>query len=111
MYFRMPLGLAVATLVFLGLTARAADDAWMMGVAGVKITPEKPVVLAGYAARTKPFEKVTQDIYAKALALQDAAGQRAVLVTFDICILPADVASQMRERIAQQSKLDPAAIL
>jgi hypothetical protein len=52
---------------------------WKAGLATVKITPEKPVPMAGYASRTKPFEKVEQDIYAKALALEDRQGHRAVL--------------------------------
>lgn len=93
------------------MPAFAADDDWLAAAASIKITPEKPVLLAGYAARTKPFEKVTQDIFAKALALQDSAGSRAVIVTLDICIIPADVANQIRDRIAQKTKLDAAAIL
>lgn len=40
----------------------AADMEWNAGLATVKITPEKPVPMAGYASRTKPFEKVEQDI-------------------------------------------------
>src|SRR6476660_361602 len=92
-------------------TARAADPEWSAGIASVKITPEKPVALAGYASRTKPFEKVDQDLYARALALQEAQGNRAVLVTLDICILPAEVAEPVRVRIAQRQKLKPAAII
>src|SRR5438034_421686 len=71
---------------------------WSAGVASVKITPDKPILLAGYASRTKPFEKVDQDIYAKALALADSKGHRAVLVTLDLCTLPRDVAEGMRSR-------------
>jgi neutral ceramidase len=61
-------------------------------VASVKITPERPVPMAGYAARTKPFEQVEADIFVKALALEDAAGQRAVLVTSDLIGFTAAVA-------------------
>src|SRR5436190_8370380 len=100
----------IALIFSFGCVASAEAD-WNVGVGSVKITPEKPVLLAGYAARTKPFEKVTQDIYAKAVAFQDAAGARAVLVTVDLCIIPADVATQIRERIAQKGKLDAAAVL
>ena len=70
-----------------------------VGVAAVKITPQKPVVLAGYASRTKPHERVDQELWAKALAFQDAEGERAVLVTIDLCILPTDVAEEVRKRI------------
>lgn len=91
--------------------ARAADPEWSAGVASVKITPEKPVPLAGYAARTKPFEKVDLDIYAKALALQDAQGHRAVLITADLCTIPTDVAEPVRTKIAEKHQLQPAAVI
>ena len=91
--------------------ARAADGEWSVGLAAVKITPDKPLVLSGYAARTQPFERVEQDIFAKALALQDGQGHRAVLVTMDLTLLPGDVAEDVRRRIADQTKLAPAAIV
>src|SRR5947209_5654563 len=50
---------------------RADDPDWKVGLAQVKITPEYPAFLAGYASRNKPFEKVATDLYAKALALED----------------------------------------
>src|SRR5262245_12690452 len=56
--------------------ARAAEPEWKIGLAQVKVTPERPVFLAGYASRNKPFEKVEADLYAKALALEDRDGHR-----------------------------------
>src|SRR5579859_6168239 len=91
--------------------ARADDAEWSAGLASVKITPDKPVVLAGYAARTKPFETVEQDIYAKALALRDSAGHRAVLATIDLTILPADVGGEVRRRIEEKENLKPADVV
>lgn len=91
--------------------ARSAEENWSAGTASVKITPEKPIPLAGYAARTKPFTSVDQDIYAEALALKDAGGNRAVLVTLDLCILPRDVGELIRKRIASDLQLERAAIV
>lgn len=103
---------ALAGLVFFcGGEASAAAGEWWAGFAAVKITPQKPVPLAGYAARVKPFTSVDQDIEAKALALKDAQGNRAVLVTVDLCIVPRDVGEQVRKRIAEAGHLDPAAVL
>ena len=62
-------------LVFLVSRTAAAGAEWKAGVAVIKITPEKPVPMAGYAARARPYEKVEQDIYAKALALEDSRGR------------------------------------
>jgi hypothetical protein len=91
--------------------ARADDGSWSVGLASEKITPDKPVVLSGYAARTKPFETVEQDIYARAMALRDAGGHRAVLVTIDLTVLPADVGDEVRRRIEEKTSLKPAEVL
>src|SRR5258707_11763744 len=91
--------------------AAAAEMEWKAGLATVKITPEKPVPMAGYASRTKPFEKVEQDIYAKALALEDREGHRAVLVTTDLLGLSRAVAEPVCERIQQATKLARSNIL
>lgn len=103
--------LPLLILLLVALPTRAADPEWSAGVASVKITPDKPVVLAGYASRTKPFEKVDLDLYAKAIALRDAAGHRAVLVTMDLCIIPTEVTDQIRARLVEHEKLEPAAII
>src|SRR5213593_1424702 len=96
----------VATLlVSLVAAARtnAAETEWKAGLATVKITPEKPVPMAGYASRTKPFEKVEQDIYAKALALEDREGHRAVLLTTDLIGISRAVAEPICQRIAEKT--------
>ena len=103
-------GIFLSTLVT-GLGAQAAEIEWKAGLATIKITPEIPVPMAGYASRTKPFEKVEQDIYAKALALEDRSGHRAVLVTTDLLGLSRAVAEPVRERIQQKTKLAPGDIL
>jgi hypothetical protein len=91
--------------------AGAAEGEWAVGIASIKITPQRPVPLAGYAARTQPFEKVDQDLYAKALALKDGRGNRAVLVTMDLCILPPDVGEGARSRISEKTGIDAAAVV
>src|SRR5262245_29797154 len=98
-------------LVFAMSGTGAAETEWKAGLAVVRITPEKPVPMAGYASRTKPFEKVEQDIYAKALALEDGQGHRAVLVTTDLLGLSRAVAEPVCERIQQKTKLDRSQIL
>ena len=40
--------------------------------------------MAGYAAREAPFESVADPLFAKALALQDSDGTRALLITADL---------------------------
>src|SRR5262245_49670753 len=86
-----------------GRSAPAADPEWKVGLAEVKITPERPVAMAGYASRTKPFEKVATDLYVKALVLEDRDGRRAVLVTSDLIGFPAAVAEPICERIGAKA--------
>ncbi len=64
------------------LPAQRTD--WKVGLATVDITPDRPLPMAGYANRRQPFEAVEQPLFAKALALEDGAGKRALLITADI---------------------------
>ncbi len=80
--------LAVASL--LGGRAARADDkpaGWKAGVAKAVITPEKSVWLAGYGSKRAPDGKL-HDLWMKALALEDNAGHRAVLITSDFQGVP-----------------------
>ena len=64
--------------------AFAVHTNWQAGAAKVNITPELPIWLSGYAARDKPATTKHDDLWAKALVIQDAAGHHAVLVTMDL---------------------------
>ncbi|MFN7826337.1 MAG: neutral/alkaline non-lysosomal ceramidase N-terminal domain-containing protein [Acidobacteriota bacterium] len=75
------------------------------GLATVVITPSKPVWMAGYAARTKPAEGKLHDLYAKAIAIEDAEGNRVVLVTSDLLGFTQDLAMSITERAARDFKL------
>src|SRR5437016_3996765 len=109
--------LVAGVVILLGVTvfsvaaSRAADPEWRVGVARIKITPEQPVFLAGYASRNKPFERVETDLFAKALALEDRQGNRAVLVTTDLIGLSRAVAEPVCQRIADKTKLVRSQIL
>ncbi len=91
--------------------AQPAPPDWKAGLAAVKITPEQPVFMAGYASRNRPFDRVTADLYAKALALEDAGGARARLVTADLNGFPAAVAEPICARIAERTGLKREQIL
>ncbi len=92
-------------------TASAAEPPWKVGLARGKITPERPVLMSGYANRTRPFEKVVQDLHVKALVLEDREGHRAALVTSDLLGFPAAVAEPIGERITKKTGLKRSHIL
>ncbi|HEX7448224.1 MAG TPA: neutral/alkaline non-lysosomal ceramidase N-terminal domain-containing protein [Pirellulales bacterium] len=98
-------------LMAIGNLAFAAEAEWQVGLKQIKITPDRPVPMAGYAARTKPFEAVEADLYAKALAIEDARGNRAVLVTSDLIGFAAAVAEPICEKISEQTGLKRQQIL
>ncbi len=91
--------------------AEEKPTGWKAGVARVKITPTKPMWMAGYASRNKPFEGVTLDIYAKALALEDANGKRFVMVTTDLIGIPRTLRENVEGVFMKKFKLPAAALL
>jgi len=98
-------------------TADAQDDTigisqtWKAGVARVLITPEQSMWLAGYAARTHPSEGTRHDLWAKALAIEDAEGKQAVLITTDLLGFPKALSDQIRDEIETELKLSRAQII
>ncbi len=75
---------------------------WKAGVAKTVITPQEYMWMAGYAARTSPADGKLHDLWAKALALEDAAGNRVVVITTDIIgfdrELSVSVCNQLEEK-------------
>lgn len=69
--------------VVLQCTPILAADGWNAGAAKVVVTPDEPIWMSGYV-RTHRSEGKDQDLWAKALALEDAKGHRAVLITMDL---------------------------
>src|SRR5262245_13343945 len=86
----------------------SGTSTWKVGLARIDITPERPVFMAGYDARDKPFESVEARIHAKALVLEDVTGRRAALITADLSgFTPAvvePVCAAIRDRIGLERK-------
>ncbi len=80
---------------------------WKAGAAGAKITPKQMIWMAGYASRTKPAEGVEQDLFAKALVLEDAAGSRFALVTLDLIGVPRDLRLAVAARVQKEHGIPP----
>ncbi len=99
--------MTVLAVAIWGSAVAAADQAsWKVGLAHVSITPARPVVLLGYGDRTGPFDSVVQEIYAKALALEDSRGQRAVIVSADLVgFQAAVVTNEVCRRIEEETGL------
>lgn len=101
----------ILLLVLLAGTTLAADTTWKAGAAKTVITPKEPMWMAGYAARTKPAEGTAQELYAKALALEDGHGKRFVFVTLDLIGVPRALRASLEKRLAVAQALPPEALL
>lgn len=85
--------------------------AWKAGVATATVTPQKNLFMAGYAARKKPSEGKVQELFAKALALEDASGGRMVFVTMDLIGVPQSLRHAVAARAEKEFKLPASALL
>ncbi len=85
------LGALVATL------ASSALAQWRIGVAKRDVTPTEPVILTGYASRTKPSEGIDTKLWARALAI--GADQPHLVIAVDNCGVPVDMVERVYERV------------
>ena len=100
--FVLPLGIIMLACSAIYLPSYGNDNApsgWKAGIAKAVITPDKPIWMAGFASRTHPAEGKLHDIWVKALALEDASGKQAVLVTADLLGLPKNISDEIREKL------------
>jgi hypothetical protein len=88
----------------------AAPD-YKVGVGKVRITPESPVWLSGYASRNHASEGVLQDLWAKALAIEDSKRTRVVIVTTDVIGLPRAISDEIAARCMKSYGLERAHLL
>jgi hypothetical protein len=102
----------IATLA--GCASRAVAQqvatTWKAGIARAVITPEKAVWLAGYGTKRVPDGKL-HDLWMKALALEDSAGHRAVLITSDFQGVPRVMSDRVFAQARDKFGLERAQIL
>jgi len=76
-----------------------SSRSWKAGVAKRIITPEGSMWMAGYAARVNPSQGTLHDLWAKALALEDADGNQALLICTEILGYNKILSDQICERL------------
>ena len=98
-------------VILLSLCATTAAADFQAGVARIRITPQNSIWMSGYASRDHPSEGVLQDLWAKALALEDSRGNRLVIVTVDVIGLPRSISDLVAARVQKQHGLERARLL
>ena len=82
-----------------------------VGVARKAITPETPIWLSGYAARTKPSTEVLHDLWAKALVIEDEKNNRIIIVTMDIIGLSHELSDKIVKRVIEKHGINRSQLL
>lgn len=102
--------LMLSGLAALSAAGAAAAEPWQAGVARINITPAEPMWMSGYASRTQPAQGTRHDLWAKAIALRDAHGRLAVLVTIDVVGIDRKLSQEVCARIERDHGIPRAAI-
>ena len=84
---------------------------WEAGVATTVITPQTPLWMAGYAARTKPAEGKQHELRSKAVVLRDSSGHVTVMVSSDMLGFTKALGTAVRQAIRTRHQLTDADIL
>lgn len=97
------------------LQAQQQDDApapsWKVGTAVAKITPQRRLHMRGYSSRKTPAEGTEQELFGKAIAIEDGQGQRVVFVTLDLIGVLAELRTAVATETQKQFNLPPQRLL
>lgn len=110
---RRPAALLVLVVLALssGLGAAVPETGWKAGAGREKITPPAGLWMTGYAARDRPADGTSLDLWAKALAFSDPAGNRGVLITLDLCGIGREITDRVTTEISRRHGLPRSAIM
>jgi neutral ceramidase len=97
-------------VVLLLLPCSALADGWRAGAAKEQITPTRPMSMAGYGSRNHPSTGFLNDLYAKALVLEDAHGHRGAVITLDLVGIGPDVADPLLAELESKYQLKRAGV-
>jgi len=79
-----------------------APPSFRAGAASLRITPDEPMWLAGFAVRTEPAKGKLSDLYVKAMAIEDERGNRVVIVSIDLIAISKSVATKVCNEAKRQ---------
>src|SRR5437764_3146671 len=104
------ISVAVVFLVGFAAPLTAQEKTWQAGVAKTVITPAEYMWLSGYGGRNKPAEGKIHDLWAKALALEDPAGEQVLLITMDLVGIDRELSVAVCQELSKKDGLPRDAI-
>src|SRR5947207_642273 len=106
---RFAAAMILSVLVFLSVVpsslAAAKPRGYQVGLAKLDITPEGPIRLSGFYNRQTESIGVRQHIFARAMAIRNADGMPAVLITVDSIGIPAAMRNEIAHRLATKKNI------
>lgn len=100
-YITLKTSLLVAAILFNIICGSAGQAALKGGCARVDITPPVGVWLSGYGARNKPSDGIADELYAKALVLDDGKNKMAI-VSADLLWVPLKITAEIRRKVKEK---------
>ena len=98
------------SLFFIG-SALDAAPALKAAAAKAIITPEKNLWMAGYASRKTGAKGKLQNLFAKALVVEDESGARLAIITLDLIGVPKPLRVAVETEVQEKFKLPPSYLL
>lgn len=101
----------MATIVLSGFISSLSAEKqsiYLVGIAKVDITPEYPVLLSGYGSRsTEPISRVEQQLWARAIVVQNEQKHPQILISVDNCGVPAAVTKAVVANLKDKYQIAP----
>ena len=88
----------------------AGQAALKAGCAKVNITPPVGVWLSGYGSRNKPSDDIVDELYAKALVLNDRSNSIAI-ISVDLLWVPLEITNEVRGILKKKIGIDEQNVL
>ena len=100
-YITLRVTLLVVAILFNNTCGLADQTALKGGCAKIDITPHVAVWLSGYGSRNKPSEGISDELYAKALVLDDGQNKIAI-VSADLLWIPLEITAEVRKKVKEE---------
>jgi neutral ceramidase len=92
--------------------AQALKSTLLIGIAEVNYKPEVGLDMAGnYRGNDYASRGIHDSLYARAIVAASEKGEKAALLTVDICYIPGETVEMMREYIASETTIKPGNVM
>ena len=107
----LPILLSFISIILLLITLPSRATDFRIGIGRKAITPQFPIWLNGYAARTQASEAASHDLWAKALVIEDSQANRVIIATVDVLGLSREITEEVTSRVIQKYGINRSQLL